>query len=57
MDRQTQYDICTVLNALINTATPAALEAIAEDGGETDQQIHDAMVRLGDLVGMDAGIL
>ena len=57
MDLQTQQDVCTVLNALMQTANPSNLEMIERDGGETEQQIHDAMERLGKQVGLEAGLL
>lgn len=57
MDRQTENDITFVLTTLQNVASPDRLDAYLDDCGNTPEELDEAMKRLGEKVGIDAGIL
>lgn len=57
LDRQTQEDLSFVLGVLQATASPAVLDAHLEEMGNTVEQLDTAMKRLGEIAGLDAGLL
>ncbi len=57
MDSQEEQDIATVLTTLMDCISLRAIKAQEEGGGATTQQVHDAMQRLGEKVGLEAGLL
>lgn len=50
-------DLDVVLNFVTFTAKPIQLEQYEEEHGISQQELHDSLQRLGQAIGLDAGVL
>lgn len=57
MNRQLESDLSFVLSVFTNTADINRIESELEDMGNTVEQLDESLRRLGDEVGMEAGLL